>query len=56
MSGRVMVFPPPSTDLAFDDSILEGVKEMWKWIMGDEVEEDEFLRFEERGGGEEDEF
>lgn len=49
MSGRVMIFPPPSIDPAFDDSILENVKEVWKHIMGDEVEDLDFLKFEERG-------
>ena len=49
MSGKVMVFPPPSVDLAFDDPILDSVREMWKRIMGDEVDEAEFLRFEDRG-------
>ena len=46
---RVMVFPPPSIDLAFDDSILENVKEIWKRVMGDAVEESAFLRFDEPG-------
>jgi Rab proteins geranylgeranyltransferase component A len=54
MSGRVMIFPPPSIDLAFDDSILESVREMWKQIMGDEIEHAEFLRFEERRAGDDD--
>jgi Rab proteins geranylgeranyltransferase component A len=55
MSDKVMVFPPPSVDLAFDESILDCVREMWKRIMSDEVEEAEFLRFGQRGVGEEDE-
>lgn len=53
MSGKVMMFPPASIDLAFDDSILESVKEMWKSIMGDEVEEEDFMKVEERGVGDE---
>lgn len=48
ISGRVMVFPPASIDLAFDDSILENVKELWKRIVGDGVEESDFLKFEDR--------
>ena len=48
-SGRLMTFPPPSIDLAFDDSILKDVREVWKRIMGDEVEDSDFLKFAERG-------
>jgi Rab proteins geranylgeranyltransferase component A len=50
-----MIFPPPSVDLAFDDSILDSVKEMWKRIMGDEVDEEDFLKFDQRGLGDEEE-
>ncbi len=50
-----MIFPPPSVDLAFDDSILDTVREMWQRIMGEEVEEADFLRFENRVGVGEDE-
>lgn len=46
MSGKVLVFPTPSVDLAFDDSILDSVREMWKRIMGDGVDEAVFLRSE----------
>jgi len=49
MSGKVMMFPPRSIDLVFDDSILENVKEVWKRIMGDEVDDSDFLKFEDRG-------
>lgn len=49
MCDRVMTFPPPSIDLTFDDSILENVKEVWKRVMGDAVEESTFLRFDEPG-------
>jgi Rab proteins geranylgeranyltransferase component A len=55
MAGRVMIFPPPSIDPAFDDSILENVKEIWKRAMGDEADEADFLKFEERGVGNEEE-
>jgi hypothetical protein len=49
MSGRVMIFPPSSIDIAFDDCVLEDVKEVWKRIMGGETEESDFLKFEGRG-------
>lgn len=52
-SGRVMLFPVASVDPVFDDSILDGVKETWKRILGNEVEESEFLKFEERTEDEE---
>ena len=47
-SGRVLVFPVASVDPVFDDSILEGVKDAWKRILGDEAEKTEFLKFGER--------
>jgi Rab proteins geranylgeranyltransferase component A len=34
-SGRVLVFPPASIDLAFDDSILDNVREMWTRVLAD---------------------
>ena len=54
-SGRVMLFPAASVDPVFDDSILDGVKDIWKRIMGDEVEESEFLKFVERREDDEEE-
>lgn len=54
MSDRVAIFPPASIDPVFDDSILENVKEVWKFVMGDEVEVSDFMKFEERGGGDDD--
>jgi Rab proteins geranylgeranyltransferase component A len=56
MSGKVMVFPPPSVDLVFDDSILESVKEVWKVVMatkGEEALDGDFLKFDPRPAGEE---
>ncbi|ERF73839.1 hypothetical protein EPUS_05544 [Endocarpon pusillum Z07020] len=47
-SGRVMLFPVASVDPVFDDSVLDGVKDIWKRILGNEVEVSEFLKFEER--------
>lgn len=45
----------PSLDLAFDDSVLEDVAAGWKAIVGNEVDESEFMKFEERPGMHEDE-
>jgi len=46
----VLLCPPPSLDLAFDDALIEDVREKWKVIMGDEALEEEFMMFETREG------
>lgn len=43
---NVLSFPPPSMDLAFDDAILDNVKEIWQTIVGSES--GEFLVFQDR--------
>jgi hypothetical protein len=43
---QVLRFPPPSMDLAFDDAILDNVKEVWQKIIGDDSAE--FLVFQDR--------
>lgn len=45
-NGRVLTFPPPSMDLAFDDAILHNVKEVWRKIMGEAGSD--FLVFQDR--------
>lgn len=50
VSERVLSFPPPSLDLAFDDSVIDRVRTVWKMIMGDEVDDSQFLQFEDREG------
>jgi hypothetical protein len=45
-TNHVIRFPPPSLDLAFDDTVLENVKEVWQKIVGDEG--GEFLVFQDR--------
>lgn len=45
-SGNVLKFPPPPSDLAFDDAILGRVKGVWQTIIGDDA--GEFLTFEDR--------
>lgn len=47
---RVISFPPPSVDLAFDDQILDLVQEVWARIMGDEAADHDFMNFEDREG------
>ena len=52
---RIFAFPAPCLDLAFDDMMIEQVKKVWKTIMGDDANEDEFLVFEDREGTAEEE-
>ncbi|KAF1945165.1 hypothetical protein EJ02DRAFT_59068, partial [Clathrospora elynae] len=44
--SNVLRFPPPSIDLAFDDSVLDNVREIWQKILGNDA--DEFLVFRDR--------
>ncbi|KAL3493547.1 GDP dissociation inhibitor [Aspergillus germanicus] len=48
VSGNLVRFPPPSLDLAFDDSVIDLVKDAWIRIMGDESSPDHFMKFEDR--------
>ena len=41
-------FPPPTDDIAVEDNVLADVRTVWKAVMEDEVDLDEFLRFEMR--------
>ena len=43
---RVLVFPPPSADVVFDDSVLSDVKRVWAEILGSEAQD--FMKFPER--------
>lgn len=45
-TDHVVRFPPPSMDLAFDDAVLDNVKEVWQKIVGDDA--GEFLVFQDR--------
>lgn len=47
-SGKVLVFPQRTHDIAFDDTILDGVKAAWERVLGDRSAEYDFLRFEAR--------
>lgn len=48
VSGNVIRFPPPSLDLAFDDSTIDLVKDAWALVMGDEASPEDFMNFEDR--------
>ncbi|KAJ8117326.1 hypothetical protein OPT61_g1448 [Boeremia exigua] len=50
---RVLSFPPPTMDLAFDDAILDDVKGVWRKIVGEEG--GEFLVFQDREAYDDDE-
>jgi len=43
---HVIMFPPMSLDLAFDDSVLGSVRKAWEKIMGAEAKD--FMVFEDR--------
>ncbi|TKA64092.1 hypothetical protein B0A49_07845 [Cryomyces minteri] len=47
-ADHVLIFPPSSLDLVFDDSILQRVRSVWEKIMGAEAEG--FMTFEDREG------
>ncbi|OKL63268.1 hypothetical protein UA08_01459 [Talaromyces atroroseus] len=47
-SDDILFFSPSSLDLAFDDRIVEGVREGWKAILGEEAHDDMFMNFEDR--------
>ena len=50
LSNNAFCFPPGNLDLAFDDSLIDVVKEAWRLVMGDEAKESEFMEFEDREG------
>ena len=48
-SDYVLVFPPQSLDLAFDDSLIDHVRTAWFKIMGKDPDfEEAFMKFERR--------
>lgn len=46
-SDDVICFPPPSLDHAFDDTLLDVVREAWKTVTKGAVDED-FMTFDDR--------
>ncbi|EAW08892.1 putative Rab geranylgeranyl transferase escort protein [Aspergillus clavatus NRRL 1] len=48
-SANILCFPPPSLDLAFDDTLIDVVKDAWRRIVGDDAPDD-FMKFEDREG------
>lgn len=45
-NANIIRFPDTPLDLAFEDTILDNVKQVWKTITGGH--EDEFMKFEDR--------
>ncbi|KAI0393376.1 GDP dissociation inhibitor [Xylariaceae sp. FL0594] len=52
-SATVFEFPSPSLGLSFDDTSLDAVKEAWKLVMKNDAVDDEYMKFEDREGMEE---
>ncbi|KAH8695047.1 putative rab geranylgeranyl transferase escort protein [Talaromyces proteolyticus] len=48
VSDRIIYFPPPNLDLAFNDAIVDSVRAGWKAVLGDEAQDDDFMNFEDR--------
>ncbi|KAJ5932022.1 hypothetical protein N7516_006511 [Penicillium verrucosum] len=44
------VFPPSGLDLAFEDDTLDLVKQAWRKVVGDEVDDADFMMFDDRDG------
>lgn len=49
-SKNIICLPPPSLDVAFDDTMIGVVKAAWKVVMGGNVADEEFMKFEDREG------
>ena len=46
--GQVFVIPELPCSIALEDNILDNVRAIWQDVVGDEVEPESFLRFEDR--------
>ncbi|KAI0400410.1 rab protein geranylgeranyltransferase component A [Xylaria palmicola] len=49
-SATAFELPSPSLGLAFDDKILDAIREAWKLVMKSEAPDSAFMRFEDREG------
>lgn len=50
--GGILLLPSPSLDLAFDDSVVDKVKEAWARIEGVDPDDDSFMVFAKQDMGE----
>jgi len=48
LTPPTMIFPTMSHDIAFPDSVLGEVRQVWETVLGVDVAQSTFLRFEER--------
>ncbi|KAF5019297.1 hypothetical protein F66182_8690 [Fusarium sp. NRRL 66182] len=54
---NIATFSPACLSLAFDDSSLDSAQEAWKFVTGDAGDEAvDYMKFEDREGGEDDDF
>lgn len=49
-STHVYSFPQSNLDLSWEDEVIDMVKQVWTKIVGDEVDHDDFMIFEDREG------
>ncbi len=54
LKEQIITFPNPSVDLAFDESVVHRVKEVWQRIMGPDAEG--FMHFDRREGNESEDY
>ena len=47
-ANNVWCFPRPAHDLSVDDDVLDNVESIWRAIGGDDIGDEDFLRFEPR--------
>lgn len=40
--------PSPALDIVFDDSTLNSVRDLWRKLVGEDVDDDEFMNFPAR--------
>lgn len=50
VDGKVVTVPGPPLDLALGDETLDPVFEAWKLVMGEEADQDSYMKFADREG------
>lgn len=50
ISGRIITFPRPRQALAFDDAIIDTVREAWEKIIEGDPDKGQFMIFSDREG------
>jgi Rab proteins geranylgeranyltransferase component A len=49
-NGNMLLFPNPPIDLLFDDTTINHVRDVWTRTLGNDVNLDNFLIFDDREG------